>query len=248
MKTDPTLEDQIPDSISPEDALTLALTNKRFAKHVVKRAIEEMDPDLAGERMHSEARRRHNAKMIRLNQIKPSEINPAGAGRPKREPFAPPGARPTKIVNGRTSIKPLWNGDQLRQKLKSYDRSPFLDVLALFMECIPTPQTIMAFADKYPDRWTKALLELGRLGGFADKQQLDVNFEMQVRSLSDSQLEDRLRDEAYRLGIPLPALLTMISAQNSRDITPAAVSDRRSAEDITPEDPEVEKEGEDDTR
>lgn len=201
MPTDRTLEATTPDTIQPDDALTLALTSRSFAKHVVQSSTTEGEgPDAAGARMHPEARKRHNAKMIRLNKIKASEL---GKNQGKRKDN--PG-----LHAGRTSVKPLWDADQLRQRLQSYDRTPFLDILAIWMECAPTPQTIMAFADKYPDRWTKAMLDLGRLGGFAEKKEIDFNFAAQVARMSDSQLEDQLREHAYRLGIPLPALLRSI--------------------------------------
>lgn len=198
MRTDRTPEEQMPDTISPEDALTLALTNRHFAKHVVKTVGAAQDPDQAGAGMHPTARQRHNARMIRENRVKPEEV-----------------ARPHRNNNtaGRTSTKPLWNADQLRLKLQSYDRTPFLDLLAIWMECAPTPQTIMAFADRYPDRWTKAMVDLGRLGGFADRKEIDLSLEANIRGMSDSQLEDRLSEAAYRLGIPLPKLLTMVGSQ-----------------------------------
>jgi hypothetical protein len=101
--------------------------------------------------------------------------------------------------------------------LRSYDRTPFLDLLAEFMECMPTPQTIMAFADKYPDRWAKALVDLGRLGGFADKKEIDIDLRARISSMSDSQIEDAMRDAAYKLGINMPVRMI-----EGRDITPDA--------------------------
>lgn len=236
MPTDRTPE-EVPDSISPDDALTLALRSKSFAKHVLRKAIQQ-DPSLAGASMHHEARKRHNAKAIRENTIKADEL---GSGRMHQ----PPAGRPPPA---RSSLKPLWNGDQLRLKLQSYDRTPFLDLLAIWMECAPSPQTIMAFADKYPDRWTKALTDLGRLGGFAEKKDIDINFAAKVQRMSDSQLEDALRETAYRLGIPLPALLNMVSAapmpvlsRSATDIDSYSILDE--ADQQTPEPLDLSKDG-----
>lgn len=222
MKTDPTRE-AVPDSISPDDALTLALQSKSFAKHVLHKVVtKELAPDQAGASMHPEARKRHNAKMIRENKIKASELSRNHGS--------------NNNTTNRTSYKPLWDGDQLRQRLQSYDRTPFLDLLAIWMECSPTPQTIMAFADKYPDRWTKAMVDLGRLGGFAEKKEIDFNFAAKVARMSDSQLEDQLREQAYRLGIPLPALLTMIGSGGHETSTRQQTADlRREAVDVVPE-------------
>ena len=201
MKTDHTAEDTTPDSISPEDALTLALSSRSFAEHVLRKAIQGEARSPAGGSMHPEARRRHNAKAIRENRVKADEITDKARS----------DTNPSRQHRPPTSYKPLWNADQLRLKLQQYDRTPFLDLLAIWMECAPTPQRVMEFADRYPDRWTKALVDLGRLGGFAEKKDIDFNFSAKVQRMSDSQLEDALRETAYRLGIPLPALLQMVA-------------------------------------
>ena len=145
---------------------------------------------------------RQRAKEIRQNKKKLSELDEKGRYVSKN-PTAPSNSR------YRPSHKPLWDGDQLRTKLQSYDRTPFLDLLASFMECAPTPQTVFAWAERYPDRWAKALTDLGRLGGFADKKELEVNMMAQITRMSDSQIEDKLREHAYKLGIPLPKLLEL---------------------------------------
>jgi hypothetical protein len=211
MKTDLTPEEVTPDTISPEDALTLALTNKSFAKHVLRAVLTEgSDQDQAGGKtqdVHPTIRRRLNAQAVRENRVKASELKSTGRPLPARN----------NNDKGRSSVKPLWDGSQLREKLQAYNRTPFLDLLAVWMECAPTPQTIMDFADRYPDRWTKALLDLGRLGGFADRKEIDLNLQARIQNMSDSQLEDALREQAYRLGIPLPALLTSIGSRPSQD-------------------------------
>lgn len=48
--------------------------------------------------------------------------------------------------------------------------------------------------------------ELGNLAGFADKTQIDVTLTHQIGQLSDSQLEDRMRQAAQRLGIHVPEI------------------------------------------
>lgn len=100
----------------------------------------------------------------------------------------------------------LWNADQLRAKLRKYDRTPFIDLLALWMECTPDVEVIEHFAEKYPDRFIRSMVELGKLSGFAEKSQIDVNLTAQVGALSDSQLEERLRQAAQRLGIDVPEM------------------------------------------
>lgn len=136
------------------------------------------------------------AKSIRANKLSVDEVNEKKQKRRRRY-----------RSNGITSFKPLWSGDQLRLKLQQYDRTPFIDLLAMWMECTPNPQTIMAFADKHPDRFINAMNSLGRLGGFAEKKEVDINLSAQVSRMSDSQVEDRFRDAAYKLGIPVPKLI-----------------------------------------
>jgi hypothetical protein len=194
MKTDPTPAETLPDTISPEDVLTIVSENPDFARFVVNQARADLGLAPTGQKEHHWAKKRRRADEIRAGKIKASE------GQEKKR-------APSNNSANRPSFKPLWDAEQLRLKLQSYDRTPFLDILAIWMECAPTPQTIMAFADKYPDRWTKALLDLGRLGGFAEKREIDISMEASIRNMSDSQIEDQLRDAAYKLGIPLPRLL-----------------------------------------
>ena len=195
MKTGHTPEDTPPDTNLPDDASMLALTNEHFAEHVVRTLGEEMVPDQIGPKRDKSRHPRERAKAVRSNRVKASELPPK------------PNDGRRRPLHAGTSSKPLWDADQLRLKLQQYDRTPFLDILAIFMECTPTPQTIMAFADKYPDRFVKAMADLGRLGGFADKKEMDIGLSVRVKNMSDSQLEDQMRDIAYRMGIQLPRLI-----------------------------------------
>jgi hypothetical protein len=151
-----------------------------------------------------------------------------GAGRPMRD------IRFTKIGSNEGSEKRqvstgrkagLWTADQLRARLRKYDRTPFIDVLALWMECTPNAEVIEKFAEVFPDKFVKALEALGRLSGYAEKREIDVNLTAQVSALSDSQLEDRVRRAAQKIGLDMPEIKVLehepISSSGSEERNPA---------------------------
>lgn len=90
--------------------------------------------------------------------------------------------------------KPLFSAEDIRGQLRSYDRSPFLDVLALYLECAPTVEALVDFADSHPDKWAQAIGVIGKLSGFTEKKEVAVDINVHIKSMSDSQLEDRLRE------------------------------------------------------
>src|SRR6186713_1716662 len=90
--------------------------------------------------------------------------------------------------------KPRWNGAAISRQLRDYDRSPFLDLLAKVMERFPTEEALTEFAEKNPDRYVFALVQLAKLSGYTDKQELLVDLMANVNSMSDSELADHLRN------------------------------------------------------
>lgn len=102
----------------------------------------------------------------------------------------------------------------LEVKLRGYDRSPFHELLAMYLECYPDPESIQAFANKYPDRYFTALGHLARVSGYTDKTETSINVNVNIGQLSDSQLEDRMREMAKQLNLPTPEII---------DITPDEV-------------------------
>jgi len=85
--------------------------------------------------------------------------------------------------------------------LKNYDRSPFLNLLGMYLELFPSPEALEAFAERYPDKYLMGLHVLARTAGFTDKTEATVQVNVNVRTMSDSQLEDRLARMASELGI-----------------------------------------------
>ena len=100
----------------------------------------------------------------------------------------------------RHSAKPHWNADILRSRLKHYDREPFLELLAQWLECMPEPEVIAKWARAYPDRWVNAMKAISQMSGFADKTESTLNVNVNVSEMSDSQIEDELRRLRERLG------------------------------------------------
>lgn len=97
-----------------------------------------------------------------------------------------------------------FTGDELRLRLRAYDRTPFLDLLAVMLECHPTEEDIRRLAKKSPDKYVAALSQLARTSGFTDKTETTHTVNVQVGRMSDSQLEDRLRMMADQLQLPSP--------------------------------------------
>lgn len=102
---------------------------------------------------------------------------------------------------------PHWNADQLRKHLHQYDRTPFLDLLAAWLECAPSAEDVEAFASLHPDKYINALKNLGLLAGFTEKREVAWTGTLNVNDMSDSQLEDALMERARALGLPVPTTI-----------------------------------------
>ena len=111
-----------------------------------------------------------------------------------------------KQMNRPQYMTPAFTGDDLRKALSRYDRQPFMDVLAAWMECAPTAEEVLAFAAKKPDAYIKAVSDLARMAGYTDKREVEVNLNLKLGAMSDSQLEDRMRELANTLNMELPQI------------------------------------------
>ena len=89
-----------------------------------------------------------------------------------------------------------FSGDELRARLKQYDRSPFMELLAKFIESVPSEDALRAFARRNPDKWVTAIFAIQRMSGYTEKTETTVNMNLAVAvgRMSDSQLEDKLRE------------------------------------------------------
>lgn len=100
-----------------------------------------------------------------------------------------------------TKVLGQFNSADLRKKLRTYDRAPFSELLALFLENMPSEEAIHQFANRYPDRYASALSNIGSLAGFSSKTEQTHNVNVNVGQMSDSQIEDELRRRMQALAV-----------------------------------------------
>jgi len=77
-------------------------------------------------------------------------------------------------------------------------RDPFRNELVKVLTASPNKKAIKEFASKYPDRWAQTVAILARLSGFNEQIEVlkDVHIELQIKTMSDSELEDKIKDLA----------------------------------------------------
>lgn len=97
--------------------------------------------------------------------------------------------------------KPLFDADDLRTRLRQYDRTPFLSLLQQFITQGPTDEAIARMAEKWPEKWVMALVQLAKIGGFTEKTESNVNINVSIGQMSDSQLEADIKRELAELNI-----------------------------------------------
>lgn len=95
---------------------------------------------------------------------------------------------------------PAFTGEQIRAKLRQYDRAPFIDLLADWMGAAPSAAEIRKWAAEKPHLFANALSTLGRLAGFAENKNINISGSIDLSSMSDSQIEDRMK-ELLALGV-----------------------------------------------
>lgn len=97
---------------------------------------------------------------------------------------------------------PKFTREQIQHKLRQYDRTPFLDVLADWLQAAPTGEAIRKWAEEKPHLFANALSTLGRLSGFAETKNINLSGSIDLTTMSDSQIEDRLKELAALGTIP----------------------------------------------
>jgi|SRR5262245_16245740 len=112
-----------------------------------------------------------------------------------------------KTVDRRRS--PRFTGTELRQRLTSFDRAPFTDLLAEWVELCPTREAVTALAETDPAKFIHALQSISKMAGFSERTETSVEVTHNYRTLSDSQIEDKLKQLADRLGLPATKFLTI---------------------------------------
>lgn len=123
--------------------------------------------------------------------------------------------------------RPNFTAEELRSSLVSYDRAPFQDLLNEWIRSAPDPSVVADFAEAHPDKYIQSLSLLGRMAGYTDRRETSVDVTHNYRTLSDSQLEDRLKALSERLGLPAEKLI---------DVSPTAARGTTETPSLTPSD------------
>jgi hypothetical protein len=95
--------------------------------------------------------------------------------------------------------------EELRARLQTYSREPFLEVLSTVMQCSPTETELKKWAAKAPDRWAHAIEIFAKLGGFTEKREVTHSFVMQMMNMGDAEIQQTLAElENEEKGISVP--------------------------------------------
>ncbi len=103
---------------------------------------------------------------------------------------------------------PRLDGDQIAAHVANLSRAPFRDVLERLLGAEPSLEKVREFAERYPDRWAQACAIFGRLGGYHEKAQVShhhTHAMIELTTLSDAELSERLQTALEKLGIPVNA-------------------------------------------
>lgn len=86
------------------------------------------------------------------------------------------------------------DADEIHMHLESLQRTPFRELLAEYLDCKPDRDSIQSFANDYPDRYANAVKNLAALSGYQDTVTHEHNYLVEIRNMSDSAIEARMRE------------------------------------------------------
>lgn len=98
---------------------------------------------------------------------------------------------------------PIIRADELRTHLRSYNLTPFLDVLEEWLRNAPTDQAIHRLAETMPHLWAGSMIQLARMAGFTEKREIHHSGHIDLREVSDTELEDMIRTRTAALQLDL---------------------------------------------
>jgi hypothetical protein len=102
--------------------------------------------------------------------------------------------RSSKGLENVGSRKPMYDRVSVGKQLQRYSRQPFIDLLHHWLMQHPSPEAIAAMAELEPHRYAASLRTIASLAGYTEKTEIEHNININVREMSDSQLEDELRN------------------------------------------------------
>lgn len=93
------------------------------------------------------------------------------------------------------------NFDEVKAHLETFSREPFQEVLAEVIAAKPDARTLEGWAAEYPDKWGHLMKVMAGLTGYRDTSSVEHNVLVEVRSLGDAELLDRLDKLRETVGV-----------------------------------------------
>lgn len=104
-----------------------------------------------------------------------------------------------RVLSPHTMQEAIDASDQIFERLNTYSREPFLQVLSDLLGCAPDIPVLQAFARENPKEWATAVKIFAELGGFHQKLEIQNNILVEVRNLSDAELLQRRQELAEKV-------------------------------------------------
>lgn len=89
--------------------------------------------------------------------------------------------------------------DDIRDAVGRLSREPFQDLMSVFLQSCPTELELYEFAMAHPDKWVSSIAAISKIAGYTEKTEIDVAHTINVGSISDADLLQRLQDLRNRL-------------------------------------------------
>lgn len=99
--------------------------------------------------------------------------------------------------------QPIIRADELREHLRTYNLTPFLDVLEDWLRHAPTGPAIDKLANTMPHLWAGSLIQLARMAGFTERREIHHTGQIDLRDVSDVELENLIRTKTAALQLDL---------------------------------------------
>ena len=95
---------------------------------------------------------------------------------------------------------------EIEAELERLSRTPFVQSLARILDAEPSVDEIRKLAARFPDRWGQLAAIFARLAGFTEKAETTTNILVNVHTMSDLELETRLKELDEKLQALAPAV------------------------------------------
>lgn len=80
------------------------------------------------------------------------------------------------------------DGKEILHNIELAQRTPFMQLLATYLDCVPDRATIAEFAKQYPDRYFKVLALITPLAGYNETVVHEHNHLVEIHGLSDAEI------------------------------------------------------------